>query len=172
MASGYSNMVLGNNPKGDRPYFGSMKELRIWNEFRSDLSIERFLHLGIGSGFRQILLHYFRFTSNTEVLRISDVLNSSGAFDFTSPNLQPKDSPLRFEEDKYDPLLICPFSPLSQLYAANDSCIPATHLTFNLVTYLDTHANLIVIETSTTPELEVDAFNFSYSLMSVKRMTS
>lgn len=36
MASGFSNVVLGNNPKGERPFFGSMKELRIWNEFRSD----------------------------------------------------------------------------------------------------------------------------------------
>lgn len=36
MASGFSNVVLGNNPKGERPFLGSMKELRIWNEFRSD----------------------------------------------------------------------------------------------------------------------------------------
>jgi hypothetical protein len=172
LASGFSNVVLGNNPKGERPFFGSIKELRIWNEFRSEESINRFMHLEIGSDFRQNLLHYFRFSGDTEVLRITDFQNSSGVFDFTSPNLQPYDSPLRFEQDTADPLLICPFSPFSQLYPANDTCIPATQLAFVLVAYLDTQANLLVIETSTPPEIEVQAFNFSYSLVSVKSMTS
>jgi hypothetical protein len=130
------------------------------------------MHLDIGLGFRQNLLHYFRFSGDTEVLRITDYLNSSGAFDFTSPNLQPYDSPLRFEHNKDNPLLICPFSPFTQLYPANDSCIPATHLEFNLVTYLDTQANVLVIETSIPPEIDVKAFNFSYSLISVKSMMS
>ncbi len=36
MTSGFSNVLLGNNATAERPFLGGMKELRIWNEFRSE----------------------------------------------------------------------------------------------------------------------------------------
>ena len=97
MFSGFVNVRLGNTETGDNPFIGMMKELRFWSEYRSDQNIKRFMNLEIGSGQRANLLHYFRFATDTDVLRIRDTLNTAGVSDFTRTNMKPFDSSLRLD---------------------------------------------------------------------------
>ena len=92
----FANFRIGNNERGDSSFIGWMRELKIWNEFRSDLNLKRFVNLEVGTEYRANLAHYFKFAFDTEVLRIRDSQNSSGLFDFTRINLKPNESPVRF----------------------------------------------------------------------------
>lgn len=67
----FATVYLGNNPQGNSPYSGMIREFRIWSEFRSERDIFMLRNIELRSGSTN-LIHYFKMVGDSDNLRITE----------------------------------------------------------------------------------------------------
>eukprot|EP00347_Sterkiella_histriomuscorum_P023612 403333995 len=148
-----SRTYIGGDNQGQRRFVGSLKDLRIWFQFRTQADINKYRNImpqDIASA--QNLMHYYRFDSDNSYSRIPDFMSygKNVSYDFTvtlSPNI---DSTIRYAQDfnntsNAPSLTLCEYNTY---LTTQFSCALKTDFSINLQNYQNLNSGQFIIDSN------------------------